>query len=357
MILYFSIIVIIVLLSSSVWPQGQWKNSYISMEQSNNIKGLFTLLIFLGHSTGFVVLNGLLDTSYLIIKSHLDQSVVVMYLFYSGYGMTESYKKRKLDYIKSLPSKRIIPLLFNYSLSVVLCLIVCIILGVLPSISQIMLSFLGWISIGNYNWYIFVILSLYILFGLSFAFSSKMQSEKVALKAGAFILTILSVALIYFMRFPGQRPPWFYNTVITFPLGIWFSIYKARIESYLNSRFRFFASFAICLLIYINSFLFRDMSFIIYEVWIISATIAILLLSTKIKISSSILAFFGKLALPMLILQKITFIVLTRLKINDYPYLFIFLSFALSVLLSVLFNRFTILIGTTKKQSRKRPPT
>lgn len=349
MILYFSIILIIVLLSSSFWPKDQWTNGYISMEQSNNVKGIFTLLIFLGHSASFIEVNGLLDTPYLMIISHLEQAVVVMYLFYSGYGMTESYKKRKTDYIRSLPSKRIVPLIFNFTLSIVLHIIMCFYLGVLPSVSQIILSFLGWISIGNYNWFVFVIISLYILFGLSFAFSSKIQSEKTALKTGALIMTVLSVALILLFRFPGKRPTYFYDTLLTFPLGIWFSIYKEKIDTYLSSRLRFLGAVVVCLLIYINAFMFRDMSFWIYEIWTVSATIIFLFITMKIKISSRILTFFGKLALPMLLLQGLPFNILSHLKVNDYPYLFVFLSFVISVLISVLFNKFTKLIGTTKK--------
>ena len=349
MIFYFSIIVLIVLLSSSVWKKGQWTDGYLSMEQTNTIKGIFTLLIFLGHTTKFIELNGIIDTSYFAIRNHLDQAVVIMYLFYSGYGMTQSFKKKSIDYLKALPYKKIIPLFINFEISVVPFVVLCFILGYKPNAMSIILSFLGWVSIGNYNWYIFDILVLYILFGLSFAFASKIQNGKAALKTGALILTILSFVMVFLLRFPGHRPIWFYNTIIVFPIGIWFSIFKEKIEKFMDNGFRFFAACAICLLVYINSFLFRDLSFLIYEIWIISATVAMLLILMKIKISSKTLSFFGKLALPMLLLQGLPFVILSNLKISDYPYLFVFISFVVSVALSVLFNKFTKLIGTTKK--------
>ena len=43
----------------------------------------------------------------------LEQLMVTMFLFYSGYGVMESIKRKGDDYIKSFPKKRILTTLIN----------------------------------------------------------------------------------------------------------------------------------------------------------------------------------------------------------------------------------------------------
>ena len=63
----------------------------MSREKTNAIKGIFVILIFLSHYSGYVVLEGHYDIPYLLLQNHLHQMVVVMFWFYSGYGINSFY--------------------------------------------------------------------------------------------------------------------------------------------------------------------------------------------------------------------------------------------------------------------------
>ena len=43
----------------------------------------------------------------------MGQLVVVMFLFYSGYGIGESYKKKGVNYVQQMPVHRILTTLLN----------------------------------------------------------------------------------------------------------------------------------------------------------------------------------------------------------------------------------------------------
>lgn len=92
----------------------------------------------------------------------------------------------------------------------------------------ILLSFTGWVGIGNSNWYMFDIFVLYILLFVSFYFL-KWFDKEFSLYIGMLIFTILSIAFVYWEIKVGQ-PAWFYNTIILFALGGWFALFQEQIE-------------------------------------------------------------------------------------------------------------------------------
>lgn len=51
----------------------------MSREKTSVIKGIFVILIFLSHYSGYVVLEDQYDIPYLLLQNHLHQMVVVMF--------------------------------------------------------------------------------------------------------------------------------------------------------------------------------------------------------------------------------------------------------------------------------------
>lgn len=144
-----------------------FNGSYISKEQCNCIKGFFIAVVFCRHIVSYLVEAGynfsiVGDNIFGWINGHIGQLLVVMFLFYSGYGVTESIKKKGADYVESIPKRRVLTTLANFDVAVFLFLIVDILCGIEYPISNVLLSFVGWESIGNSNWYIFVILCCYL---------------------------------------------------------------------------------------------------------------------------------------------------------------------------------------------------
>ena len=155
-----------------------FNNNYLDKEQSNSIKGIFILIVFLCHIYPYIdnagyIMSSFPDQLFPIINQHIGQLLVVMFLFYSGYGVTESIKQKGQTYIKSYPKRRILSTLLNFDVAVLFFLFVNILLGIKMSGNQIALSFICWESVGNSNWYIFVIILCYFITYISYVISKK----------------------------------------------------------------------------------------------------------------------------------------------------------------------------------------
>lgn len=153
-----------------------FNGDYLSKGSTNSIKGIFILLIVVSHSLGYIHsgayrFSSIGDGILLWIIGHLGQLVVVMFLFYSGYGVSESYKRKGPDYVKGFPRRRILTTLLNFDVAIVAFLLLGLLLGTPMSAKQVLLSFVGWESVGNSNWYIFVILLCYVISYLSMCLS------------------------------------------------------------------------------------------------------------------------------------------------------------------------------------------
>ena len=127
---------------------------YLSINNTQAIKGIFILLVFFSHFNSYVSFENGMDIFYEKIISVFGQTMVTLFLFYSGYGVVESIKKKGLPYINQIPYKRVLVTLLKFDVAVVLFLIAGLALREEMLFSQIVLSFFAWDSIGNSNWYI-----------------------------------------------------------------------------------------------------------------------------------------------------------------------------------------------------------
>ena len=228
MILFILILLMIIISNAEIAKPDTFNIEYISIRQTNVIKGIFVILVLLSHGSSYLNLTGVLDTPYKSLQSHLGQMVVSMFLFYSGFGMIKSIMKKRFGYIKTLPVKRFLIVVLNFDIAVILFEIMNIFLKIYFDWKTILLSFTGWVGIGNSNWYMFDIFVLYILLFVSFYFL-KWFDKEFSLYIGMLIFTILSIAFVYWVIKVGQ-PAWFYNTIILFALGGWFALFQEQIE-------------------------------------------------------------------------------------------------------------------------------
>lgn len=92
--------------SLEVAPSGSFQKDYMEKSVTKNIKGIFVLLILFSHYTQYVTLRGAYDDAYLVLREHLNQMVVVMFLFYSGFGIMRSIQSKGINYIRNrLPER------------------------------------------------------------------------------------------------------------------------------------------------------------------------------------------------------------------------------------------------------------
>lgn len=142
---------------------SKFHEDYISPASSNAIKGIFAIIILFSHMRGYVALGStLIDTSFTTILYHIGQLMVVMYFFYSGFGIAESIK-RKPEYFNSYPKNRLLRTLLHFDLAVLSYIVLMTAIGEKFSVASYILCWIGWESVGNSNWFIFDILSLYTI--------------------------------------------------------------------------------------------------------------------------------------------------------------------------------------------------
>ena len=64
-----------------------FQDDYLSVPKTTSIKGLFAVLILLSHVRGYGVFTSGTDLGSTVLTI-LGQMIVVMYFFYSGYGIS-----------------------------------------------------------------------------------------------------------------------------------------------------------------------------------------------------------------------------------------------------------------------------
>ena len=141
---------------------------YIDKYQSNVIKGFFIGLVFLSHFKQYVSLSNPLDIPYIHLQGYLGQFIVALFLFYSGYGLMYSIKSKGMSYIIKLPIKRIGKTLLHFDLAVTIYLLIYISRHGVPSFYKIIMGYIGWNGFGNSNWYIFIVIILWLITYLVF---------------------------------------------------------------------------------------------------------------------------------------------------------------------------------------------
>ena len=90
------------------------------------------------------------------------------------------------------------------------------------SLQKILLALLGWESLGNSNWYIFVMLILYLITWLAF------QILKNNPVPSLLFITVLTVISMYILSL--HKTDYWYNTMLCYPAGMWYGFFKEKID-------------------------------------------------------------------------------------------------------------------------------
>ena len=177
------------------------------------INGFFVGLILFSHFNSYVTTNMKFDSIYYYIFDKIGQLMVTTFLFYSGYGIYESIKSKK-KYIDNFFKNRILKLFISFFLALILYMLLNLMIGNSYSIKTILLSLLGWESIGNSNWYIFVILCCYLSTYLTFKLVRGQNKNRKLICGG----NLLIIICIYVVLGKNKQSYW-YDTIFSYPLG------------------------------------------------------------------------------------------------------------------------------------------
>lgn len=339
MILFVLLLGMLLVKEAQIANSNKYIKEYMSIDNTNIIKGVFVLLVLLGHAVTYVKLDGVLDVVYVTMKEHLHQMVVSVFFLYSGYGMMKSILKKRFDYVRGIPLKRFLIVFLNFVIAVCLYLIVQAFFGVTFDISTILFSFVGWKSVGNSNWYMFAIFGLYILFYISFLCLWRFKGRW-AIYAGNILFTILTILFVLWEIRMGL-PNWYYNTMILMPVGCWWALFHEKVEKFLWKNDYRYAFMGVLLFVgYWLSYRYRWSGGIErYTIWAIFFVALVVYITMKISFKSKILTWFGEHVFSVYILQRIPMIILSRLGLaTENRYGFIIGVVFITVFMALVFD-------------------
>ena len=312
-----------------------YDSSYLSPDRANAIKGIFTFLILFSHLSGYIVLSdNWTDAVYVRVQEHLGQLIVAMFFFYSGYGIWESFTK-KPEYEKHFLSRRFLKILLHFDIAVLLFILVQAFLPLTYPARNYYLCWIGWEDVGNSNWFIFVILCLYLIAWVA------MKSDRAIKGGGIVVLIILTAVLWGCLWFLAGKDRWWVDTMAVFPLGAIVSTQKKRLRMLLQRRRVPYLLSAVFLLLYFAAHHFWGID--IYGGVACLFCLVVMLFSSWIKVGNPVLAWAGKNAFTIYIIQRLPMIVFSFYGLNMHPVLFMMavipVTFLLAEGLSRLYKR------------------
>lgn len=324
---------------------------YLSPQKTGSVKGVFVIIVLLSHVRQYITADFQgIDRLYPVFLSFLGQLMVVMFLFYSGYGVFCGLR-RKENYALSLIKSRIPKVWLHFALAVLIFFFTGLLLGRDYTIKKLLLSLTGFDGVGNSTWFVVIILFLYIITFLVFVFAKK------KIIAGTVITTVLSVVLVLVMKHFKSNEYWFYDTIMCYPLGMWYAAAKPKIDKALFGNFgKWLACMAASVAVFfglreLRSELDGSRTVFIFEAMVFA--LVIVFASMKINVNNRVLQWFGKRVFSIYILQRIPMIVLSHFGMNGNAFLFTAACFAITIVIAELFDRMTDRLDVALRLSKK----
>lgn len=306
---------------------------YMSPTNTLTIKGFWVMVVFFCHYSGYVSLTRGADLPFVQLNSAIDQLCVVMFWFYSGYGIWCSYQNKE-KYIKTFIKKRLTPVWLSFAICILLFSAENLLLGFTYSSAEVMLAFTGWTSVGNSNWYMFVTFVLYIIFYLVFRVFEKKETL-----LGLLVYTGTCIGLVVVLYINKEKEPWWYNTLLCFPAGMWFAVLKKHIDDFV---FRNGKNYILVITVAIASFLityllkrWHGVFFILYA---ICFCVLIVIVTMKLTFYNKLLSFCGEHVFSIYMLQRLVFRFFQNVGLDKSPYCFFIISLTFTILLAVVYD-------------------
>ena len=342
MIFFYVLLFIVVFLSL----RCKKNKDYLSVQQTNAIKGIFIWLVFMGHIMPYITkvipFELFVDKAATGIVSILQQLVVVPFMFYSGYGVMNSIKNKGVQYVDSIPRKRLLNTMLNVGVAVLFYVLLNLILNIPMDFKHILFSFVCWESVGNDSWYIFTICFCYIT---SFITYKLFGYSKRSLIANFAVLFVFAIVI---SRFKGS---WWYDTCFAYCAGCLYCFYKDRVEKVINSNYLFYsvfwggiwvASYIVMLKVQIaKSLVFMNICSICFSMFMV-------ILTMRFQLKSKVLEWSGKSLFPLYIYQRIPMIILSVIDggylVSNFKYLYVIMSALVLLILTNLYKCINIKI-------------
>lgn len=309
-------------------------DSFLDSSDTLAINGIFIMLVFFSHCEQYLYLpDSILNTLYLKFRDIHNQLIVTSFLTFSGYGIMRQALAKGETYFKTFPRNRILKVIINFDIAVLVYYILLLLTKEQFGLLHILLSFIGYTSIGNSSWYIFAIVIIYVIVYVSYLVF-KNNYYKIAS-----LITVGTIMYIIVLEYILKQEQWYFSTIMCFPFGVWIALFKDKIRVIISKKI--FIMMISCLLGFVATYKFR------YNPWIMNIhsimfMALVIILLTKIKIGNKFLQYLGKNLFSIFILQRIPMIILSYFDLfttNMYM-IFVFVALIATFILSYLYNRY-----------------
>ena len=318
----------------------QKNEDYLSLKQTTCINGLFFLCVFFRHVSFLSHSGQFLNVMAQRLDNYAGQLIVVPFLLYSGYGIAESIRT-KPDYVRHIPSKKIFRTWLQFAVYVLIFLIMQLNFGSQYPSYVIVLSLVGWLSVGNLNWYIFAILMLWLGTWISFSIFKKGIKPYLA-------MTVYTLAYILVLRIVNKDSNWF-DTVIAYNIGMFISLLKPVLQKIYNNTLLWciLTLSSLTALVFL-SVAFRN-SFILMALKTGFLSAALVLISMRMKIGNPITYAVGKNLLAFYLVHYIPIAFLRHfVYMKNHPYIYALSCALITVILVFVYVKLLGIIRQKK---------
>ncbi len=317
---------------------GAFFDDYMSPEKTTAIKGVFIIIVFFSHFNSYADFTWSGDLLYVRMVKIIGQWMVTLFMFYSGYGVMAQIDRKGEAYVRAMPAKRILSLIFKFDIAVIIFTLIKLALNEKIRSSKFLLSLIGWESMGNSNWYIFDILLLYAITYIAFRFIK----DKKYYIVGCAAVTAFSLGYILLLAKTDIKDYWWYDTVLCYCAGMFWFLWRKPLEKLIAGKtavwlpvLTLFAAASIIA----NKF---DQRTAVKLLSTLLFTALVVVVTMRISFCNKALIWCGKHLFEIYILQRIPMKLLGQLPfITQNVYLYFALCFAFTAVSAVAFSRLT----------------
>lgn len=270
---------------------------YLSIENTISLKGITAILVLIHHLFQY---SGLLRFPIVsTILQELGYWSVALFFFLSGYGLMESYKKKRTEYMEKFPRKRILSLYCVCLFFVFLYFIYNICSGNTIPLDRLITSFICVHKLIQNGWYLSVILTLYIIFYFVFRTKSNDKTK---------IILYSAVTLLYSICLMMQMGLTWYQGIFSMVLGMLWSYKKENIDVLLNNKKKYFCTIlflilSFLILLLVSKIVRGRVGNLLTILISMTFVCAIIMFTKKIKITNKVTYKLGLISLEIYLLQ------------------------------------------------------
>jgi len=334
--IFFAILIILSINDMNANGLNKFNQDYMDLKYTSSLRGIFVWLIILSHHNSYYK-----NYHYLYSKIIycLNQKIVSLFLFYSGYGIYESIKIKGTNYAKTLPKKALI-LYIKFLIIIFLFFVSNLILKLKYNIIRYLLSMIFISDVGNSNWFAFTIIIFYIYSYISFIYIKNISRQFL----GIIYINIIIIIHIYFTyNYFYQKKMYAIDNSLCFVLGFYYSLLKKYIDGILmkdDIHYFSIASLMIIIFFYLYINIYKSISTNLLSNC--SFCIIIVIISMKIRLYNQFLLFLNSHSFSIYLLQRIVMSFISYknfFKKNEFIRLFF--EFIAIISFSCIFDKYT----------------